>query len=254
MTSSELPTEEALGELYLYGIIRAGQELPESLVGVAATVPTVSAHGDLAVIVSGLAEGADFGTPTDLVAHSAVLDEVARATTVLPIRFGTVVTSTEELVEQVLEDPETLLGSLAALGGTMQYTLRVRYEQDVLLPEILHEDPGLARLQQEIGGTTEDETRDQRIALGEGIVAAFDARREADAQELLELFEPLARDLVQHDVGAADDVLSVAALVSRERAAPFEAAVEEAAEHRHPRMRVRLLGPQAPYDFVEGSV
>lgn len=253
MTSSELPAEEAPGELYLYGILRAGQELPEGLVGVAATVPRTSEHGDLAVIVSDLADGADFGTPADLVAHSAVLDEVAEATTVLPIRFGTVVPSTEDLHDQVLRDPEGLLASLQQLEGATQYTLRARYEQEVLLPEILREDPELARLQQEIAGTSEDETRHQRIALGEGIVAAFDARREPDAEALRAALEPLARDLVQHDVGSADDVLGIAVLVAREDAERFEAAVEEAAERHHPQVRLRLLGPQAPYDFVEGS-
>lgn len=248
-----MPAEEAPGELYLYGIIRAGQELPEGLVGVVATVPRAIEHGDLSVIVSDIADDADFGTPADLVAHSAVLDEVARATAVLPVRFGTVVPSMEDLVEGVLEDPDGLLGTLSRLEGATQYTVRARYEQDVLLPEILRDDPGLARLQQDIAGTSEHETRDQRIALGEGIVAAFDARREPDAQQLRETLEPLTRELVQHEEGSADDVLGVAVLVAREDAERFEAAVEEAAERHHPRMRIRLLGPQAPYDFVEGS-
>jgi hypothetical protein len=253
VTSSDTPVEETPGELYLYGIVRAGQELPEGLVGVVATVPRAVEHGDLAVIVSDIAEDADFGTPADLVAHSAVLDEVARATTVLPIRFGTVVPTTEDLVEQVLEDPDGLLSALSTLEGATQYTVRARYEQESLLPEILRDEPELARLQQQIAGTSEAETRNQRIALGEGIVAAFDARREPDAQQLRETLEPLARDVVEHEVGSADDVLGVAVLVAREDAERFEAAVEDAAERHHPRMRIRLLGPQAPYDFVEGS-
>lgn len=250
---SESAAEEAPGELYLYGIIRAGQELPEGLVGVVATIPQAVEHGDLAVVVSELPDGTDFGTPSDLVAHSAVLDEIARSTTVLPMRFGTVVPSAQDLLEEVLDDPEGLLGSLATLEGTAQYTVRARYEQDVLLPEILHEDAELTRLQQEIVGTTEDETRNQRIALGEGIVAGFDARREPEAQELREELAPLVRELVQHEDGQADAVLGLAVLVAREDAERFEAAVEKAAERRHPRMRIRLLGPQAPYDFVGSS-
>lgn len=253
MTMYESAAEEAPGEFYLYGIIRAGQELPEGLAGVVATVPQAIEHDDLAVVLSELPDGADFGTPADLVAHSAVLDQIARSTTVLPMRFGTVVPSVHSLSEEVLDDPEGLLASLEALEGTVQYTVRARYEQDVLLPEILHADPELARLQQEIAGTTEDETRNQRIALGEGIVAGFDARREPDAHELREELAALVRDLVQHEDGQADAVLGLAVLVAREDAERFEAAVEKAAERRHPRMRLRLLGPQAPYDFVGSS-
>jgi len=256
MSTSDLSTQhepDSGAGLYLYGIVRAGVALPDGLVGVVATVPRVHGIGDLAVVVSDFSDDADFGTPQDLIAHSAVLDEIARTTAVLPMRFGTLVPSEEALQNELLADPEGLLATLARLGGAVQYTLRVRYEQDVVLPEILREDPQLARLQQEIAGTTEDETRTQRIALGEAVVARLEALRGPDAQELYDALGPLVREIAEHDGGPADDVADVALLVSRDDAENFEAAVEEIAERHHLRMRYRLLGPQAPYDFVDGG-
>lgn len=240
-------------ELYLYGVVRAGAQLPEGLVGVVATIPHLLEDDELAAVVSELPEDADFGTPQDLVAHSAVLDTIAAVTTVLPMRFGTVLPSWQDLREEVLAEPAGLTDVLSQLDGAIQYTVRVQYDQDVVLPEILREDPRLIGLQQAIAGTTEDETRTERIALGEAVVAGFDSLRGPDAQELLQTLDPYVRDLAVHEGGQADDVLDVALLVGRPETDRFEEALEAAAKRDHPRMRYKLLGPQAPYDFVGGG-
>lgn len=256
MEPTELRTQDeaAPGDgLYVYGIARADAALPEGLVGVLAVQPHLQPHGELAAVVSELPEDADFGTPQDLVAHSAVLDAIVASAAVLPMRFGTVIPSVDDLERELLSEPADLVAALDGLDGAVQYTLRVRYDQDVVLPEIIRADPRLASLQEAIAGTTEDETRNQRIELGEGIVSHFDALRGPDEEALLEMLDPLVRDRAVHEAGQAGDVVDVALLVARTDQEDVEAAIERAAERDHPRLRYRLLGPQAPYDFVEGG-
>lgn len=253
-TSDHAPAEQAPGAgLYVYGIVRADARLPEGLVGVVTGSPRLYAHGELAAVASELPEDADFGTPQDLVAHSAVLDEIAQVAAVLPMRFGTVLPTVDTVGQELLAEPAGLLDALAELQGTVQYTLRVRYEQNEVLPEILQADPQLAQLQQEIAGTTEDQTRTQRIMLGEGIVGHFGSMREVDAPQVLDAVDPLVRDRVLHEPGQADVVADVALLVEHSAQEQLEAVIEETAERDHPRLKYRLLGPQAPYDFVEGG-
>ncbi|APX32361.1 hypothetical protein BH708_06085 [Brachybacterium sp. P6-10-X1] len=256
MEPTELRTQDeaAPGDgLYVYGIGRADASLPEGLVGVLAGRPRLQRRGDLAAVVSELPEDADFGTPQDLVAHSAVLDAIAESVAVLPMRFGTVVPSADDLDRELLAEPDDLVAALDGVDGAVQYTVRVRYDQDVVLPEIIRSDPRLAGLQEAIAGTTEDETRTQRIELGEGIVSHFDALRGPDAEALLEMLDPLVRDRSVHETSQAGDVVDVALLVARADQEDVEAAIEDAAERDHPRLRYRLLGPQAPYDFVGGG-
>ena len=253
-TSTHAPAEQGPGAgLYVYGIVRADARLPEGLVGVLTGSPRLYPHGELAAVASELPDDADFGTPQDLVAHSAVLDAIAEVAAVLPMRFGTVLPTADTVGQELLTEPAGLLDALADLEGSVQYTLRVRYEQSEVLPEILRADPRLAQLQQEIAGTTEDETRSQRIMLGEGIVGHFDSLRETDAPQVLDAVEPLIRDRVLHEPGQADVVADLALLVEHGATDQLEAVIEETAERDHPRLRYRLLGPQAPYDFVEGG-
>lgn len=248
---------EALAEeapLYVYGVVASGGDLPEELAGVSGSEPVLITSGDVAAVVSPLAEEADFGTPDDLVAHTAVLDGIAQERAVLPMRFGTVVPNRDALQEEVLAESRALQEQLDHVTGTAQYTLRVRYDRDTVIGDMLRSDPRLAELQEVIAGTTEEQTRDQRIELGEGIVKTFDQLRSPDAEETLDVIRPHTRDTASHDIGQADDVLSVAVLVAQESRADFERAVESQGEKHHPRMRFRLVGPQAPYDFVGGEL
>lgn len=240
--------------LYVYGVVASGVELPEGLGGVAGSEPVLITSGDVAAVVSPLAEEADFGTPEDLVAHTAVLDGIAEHAAVLPMRFGTVVPSRSALLEEVLAESSVLQQQLKGVTGAVQYTLRVRYDRETVIGDMLRTDPRLAQLREAIAGTTEEQTREQRIELGERIVKTFDGLRDPDAEEILGAVRPHTRDSVSHDIGQADDVVSVALLVAEDARTNFEQAVEGQGEKHHPRMRFRLLGPQAPYDFVGGEL
>lgn len=249
--SEPIPEETTL---YVYGVVSSGGDLPEGLDGVAGSQPVLIVSGDVAAVVSPLVEEADFGTPEDLVAHTAVLDGIAEHTAVLPMRFGTVVPDRDALQEEVLAESSALLQQLDRVTGAVQYTLRVRYDRDTVIGEMLRTDPRLAELREAISGTTEEQTRDQRIELGEKIVKSFDRLRDADAEEILDAVRPHTTDTASHDIGQADDVVNVALLVAEDARADFERAVEGQGEKHHPRMRFRLLGPQAPYDFVGGEL
>ena len=50
-----------------------------------------------------------------------------------------------------------------------------------------------------------------------------------------------------------DHLLELAVLVEDERIAEFEDGLEELAEAVHERIRLRLVGPVAPYDFAEAE-
>ena len=55
---------------------------------------------------------------------------------------------------------------------------------------------------------------------------------------------------MSNQLGAPEDVVNVAFLVERDRQEEFENAVEGVGEELVGRVRLRLLGPVAPYDFV----
>jgi hypothetical protein len=236
---------------YVYGLVGADAKLPDDLTGLgpSGTVSTI-AHGDVAAIVSDVPTDRPLGTRDDLLAHETVVDTVAASAAVLPMRFPAVVEADGVVDELLAPNHDRFVAALGELEGRVQYTLKGRYEQDVVLREVLEEHPEIRELQAEIRDLPEDATYHQRLRLGELVVGALEERRDAEAARLAQRLQAYAVGVTEHHPGQPDDVVNTAFLVERERTQEFEDAVEGLGEELHGRVRLRLLGPLAPYDFV----
>lgn len=240
-------------DTYVYGLLAARDSaLPASLTGVGGRDVEVTTLGGCTALVS---EGVDreaFGLPADLLAHSHVLDEVARTRTVVPVAFGTFVArdAGPGSLDRLRDAFDAAVGRV---DGAVQLTLTVRYREDVALAELVREDPRIARLREETAGTPESASRSAKLRLGELVVHGLDRKAEADAARILDGLRPLARETVVRERRQADEVLELAALVDRDAAESFEAACDRLAGAFAGRATFRLLGPQAPYDFVGGT-
>lgn len=241
--------------VYVYGIVPADIALPNNVVGIEGKdVIVLDADDAVAALVTDMESGDEYGTPDGLLAHSTVLDTIASTSAVLPMTFGTVLPSREDLVERVLAPrSEDLSRALAEIDGAVQFTVRARYIRDAALSTMVEENPEIARLRDRIAGTTEDETRPERIRLGELIVNTFDRMRPGHMQRIVDAVSPYARGVSSRDLGGADDVVDLALLIPKDQQLGFEDALEDVARELHEGINVRLIGPQAPYDFVKGE-
>jgi hypothetical protein len=236
---------------YVYGLIGADTPVPDDIKGLGPSgrVSTI-VHGKVAALVSDVPADRPLGTRDDLLAHESVVDTMAASAAILPMRFPAVVEE-EGVVEELLAPHhDQFVAALGELEGRVQFTLKGRFDQDVVLQEVLEEDPEIRQLQEEVRDLPEDATYQQRIRLGELVVRGLEDRRVEEEPQLLERLQPYAVSIVAHDPAQPDDVVNAAFLVERERQQEFEDAVEELGADLHPRIRLRLLGPLAPYDFV----
>ena len=238
-------------QLYVYGIIPAEVQIPDELIGVAEAAVEVSTSGALSAVVTNLEPDDEVGTPDNLLAHSTVLDTIAARIPILPMTFGTIVPSETELHDTVLDaNEDEYREALDRLDGTVQYTVRARYIRDLVLTDLVEDDPEVAHLREVIADTTEDETREERIQLGELVVGAFDRIRPEHTQQIIDAVSPTVEDFREHEGGQIEDVVELAVLVTQDRVSDFETALETVAAQLHARIHFQLLGPQAPYDFV----
>ena len=242
---------EAEQPTYVYGLIKADTELPDGLAGLGPSgrVSTV-AFGRVAAIVSDVPTDRPLGVRGDLVAHEMVLDAVAARDAVVPMRFPAVVEERAVVDELLAPNEEHFVTLLENLEGRSQFTLAGRYEQDAVLREVLESDEEIRSLREKVRELPEDASYYDRVRLGELIVGALEQRREVEGAGIIERLEPFARATVANQLGAPEDVVNAAFLVERERQEEFENAVEGVGEELAGRVRLRLLGPVAPYDFT----
>ncbi|WP_028936465.1 GvpL/GvpF family gas vesicle protein [Pseudonocardia spinosispora] len=236
---------------YVYGLVAADTVVPEGLSGLGPSerVSTVT-HGQVAAIVSDVPIDRPLGTRDDLIAHETVVDAVARSAAVLPMRFPAVVEDHGIVEELLAPNHDHFLQVLTALEGRVQFTLKGRYEQDTVLRELLRDNTEIRELRDQVGELPEDASYYDRVRLGELIVAELERRRDDEAAGILDRLEPTVVDLAARHPATPEDVINVAFLVERAHQQRFEDSVEDLGRDLDGRVRFRLLGPLAPYDFV----
>ena len=121
-----------------------------------------------------------------------------------------------------------------------------------MLAEVVPPDPEVAALRERTRDLPEDAAYGERVRLGELVARAVEVKRAEDAAAVLDAVPPHAVAATSCGaVAGLDHVLDVALLVDDDRRAAFEDTLEQLAEAVHERIRLRLVGPVAPYDFVD---
>jgi hypothetical protein len=141
-------------------------------------------------------------------------------------------------------------GVLDQLTGGREFAVVGAYVEDVVIREVLREDPEAARLRERIRELPEDAAYYDRIRLGELIVKALDEKRQVDNEEMMDALEPYASAVAPRSPAGEDVAADAAFLVTEQDLSDFEAAVDELGERWAGRIRLRMVGPLAPYDFV----
>ncbi|WP_230330178.1 GvpL/GvpF family gas vesicle protein, partial [Nocardia aurantiaca] len=239
--------------VYVYGIVPADVEAQPHATGVGDPPGevTVVRHGEIAALVSTLDPDRPLGTPTDLRAHEELLDGSAAVTPVLPLRFGAVMTDTDAVESELLAaNEDQFRAALDELEGRVQFVIRGRYIEDMILRELLDENPEAARLGDEIRGKPEDLTRDARIMLGEMINQAIEAKRAQDTHKVVSELEKLDALINQREPTHEEDAVHLAALIESAREQELEDTVRRLVADWDGRVELDLLGPMAAYDFV----
>jgi hypothetical protein len=238
--------------LFLYGIVPSDVEPTPDAEGVGSPPGEVTAirQGDLAVLVSEVGLEERIGRPADLTAYQRLLDATAAIAPVLPVRFGTVVTG-EDAVDDLLDaHHDRFAAALAELEDHVQYAVHGRFDEEEFIGGFLAQNPPAAALADQVRGRSEVECRDERIRLGEMIAQAVELRREAENRDLIDAVGRYAVANAARPPSHELDAVNVAFLVGTDDEAEFIRAVEDFADRRRDLIRMRLLGPLAPYDFV----
>ncbi len=211
-------------------------------------------HGDLAALVSDVERG-PLMAARELRAHWRVLEEVAARTTVLPVRFGTVLDDDAAVVARFLAPRhDRLAAQLAELSGKVQVTVKAFYEEERLMRGVVDASPAVAQLRERVRGRPEAATYYDRIKLGELVAGEVEHARERDGALVLGRLEPLAVAVRREPTTTPDGAVNAAFLVERARVDEFSEAVAGLTKEVEGRMRLRYVGPLPPYSFTEGEV
>jgi hypothetical protein len=235
--------------VFLYGVVPSDVEPTADAHGVGSSPGPVRAirQDDLAALVSDVSLDEPIGRPDDLTAYQRLLDETVAVAPVVPVRFGTVMTAADGVEDWLTDQHGEIAEALDEVEGRVQYTVRGRFDEQAFIGAVLADDPAAAELADRVRKT---QSQPDRIHLGEMIAHAVEARQQAESRELVAAVSEHAVASAPLPASHELDAVNVAWLVQTDEEEAFIQAVEDFAEKRRDLVHMRLLGPQAPYDFV----
>lgn len=239
---------------YVYGVVPAATRLPKRLRGLDDLPVELVEYDDIAAAVSSVATDRPPGRRAELLAHSSVVDRLAELGAIVPAQFGSVMADRDSVLTDLLgAGHEHFVDLLHRLTGCRQLNLRASYVEDQVLAEVVRDRPDIAELRRRTRHLAPGSLHPDLVRLGELVAAAMEDKRAVDAAQVLAVVEPRIRDRAVRAGRGVDHVLDVALLVADDQLAALEADLEDLAEGVHERIRLRLAGPTAAYDFVGES-
>lgn len=190
-----------------------------------------------------------------LMAHHHVLEAAMSLGDILPVSYGTVAETDDDIVSGLLvPQQEQLLANLEFVRGRVELALRVMWDQDRLFEEIVAESPEIREIRDAIAGLPDEQGFNERIRLGQLTSQAIQDKREFERNQILQVLEPLSVEVQVKPDNSDLLVLNGSFLVEREHEEAFDEAVQQIAAPREDRMIFRYLGPLPPANFVAVNV
>jgi hypothetical protein len=246
------PTAGAERAVYVYGVIRrtAPGGLTGSGVGSRPAPLRLVEGRTLSAVVSDVPPTWRAAGRADVERHDRVLAELMDRETVVPMRFGIVMASDDDVRDRLLErHAGTLAALLERLDGRVQMSVKAYYLEEALLREVLRRHPELKRRSDALEGLPLAASQPERIALGRDVAAAVEEQRALDERTLAEPLAAVADDIRVEPPVSDRQVAAIQLLVGADERPRLDAAVRRLADEHGSRFGLRYVGPLPPYSF-----
>jgi len=237
---------------YVYGVIesRAPVMFGKSSIGSGTEDVYTVQYGDIAAVVSRTPVFIFDPTRDNALAHEHVIESVMKNYTIIPMSFGTVFRTDDDIREVLKSIYASLKDVLKQMMGKLEFGLKVTWDRDRIIEELQRGHEEIHRFHQELTRKHLQSTYFARMQLGRMIDKAL---AELAASYVREIYDGLRSVCVaSRDNKPIGDkmIMNAAFLIHKERETEFDAAVNRVAQKFGDRLNFKYTGPWPPYNFV----
>ena len=235
---------------YVYCIIEAPDPLRFGPIGIGANPSDVyTVHfKELAAVVSDAPLEVLDSTREHVLAHERVNETVMREHTVIPMSFGTIFKTREDIVELLRSAAEAFGDVLNKMQNKLEFGLKVLWDREQVIREVEYEDEDISKLKKEISGQT-GPTYFARMQYGRLVDAALQVRSERYVAAIFDQLRDVSvASRINKPIGDKM-IMNAAFLISRDQESAFDAKVKSIAG-QFDKLTFKYTGPWPPYNFV----
>jgi Gas vesicle synthesis protein GvpL/GvpF len=237
---------------YVYGVIEARDPLSFGKIGIGGIGENVyTVHqGDVAAVVSKTPVFIFDPTRENALAHEHVIETVMKANTIIPMSFGTVFRTDDDIREVLKSIYPSLKDVLKQMANKLEFGLKVTWDRDRIVEELKRENEEIHRFQHELTRKHLQSTYFARMQLGRMIDKALAERAAEVVREIYDGLRAVCVASRDNKVIGDKMIMNAAFLVQRDRAGIFDRKVQEIAQRYEGKLSFRYTGPWPPWNFV----
>ena len=235
---------------YVYCIIQSTKPLSFGAIGIGSELMDVYTIGyqDIAAVVSDTPLEVYDPTRENVLAHEGVNERVMHDYTVIPMSFGTVFKTADDIVELLRSAYPAFRDVLQKMENKFEFGLKVLWDPDQIIQVVEKEDENLRRLREEIL-KQRGSTYFARMQYGRLVDSLLEERSVYYVHQIFDgLRSASVASRANKPIGERM-IMNAAFLVSRDKEEEYDAAVK-AIGSRYPHLTFKYTGPWPPYNFV----
>jgi hypothetical protein len=243
------PVEEGK---YVYCIIKCLSVRDFGLIGIgegSRRVYTVH-HEGLAAVVSDTPIRIYDPTRENVLAHEFVNETVMREFTVIPMSFGTLFRTEDDIVELLRSAYQAFDDVLEKMKDKIEFGLKVLWDRERVVRRLQEQNEEIRRLRDEINRNPQSSTYFARMQLDRLVEAALEDAGNQYVRDIHDSLKPAAVASRSSKPIGDRMIMNTAFLVERDREGSFDEAVKEISLRYESLLTFKYTGPWPPYNLV----
>jgi len=240
---------------YIYCITETKQERNFGPIGIGRKADEVLTIGydDLSMVVSNYPITKITANRENMLVHQKVIEEVMKEfDSVLPVRFGTIASSADEIRNLLDRRYREFKSALTDMDHKVELGVKgIWKNMDVIFNEIVEENREIKSLKQKIArGDTSGNNTQVKIEAGKMVEQALQKRKEQEAEKIVDALRRTAFDHKLNKTIGDEMFINAAFLVSKGREKEFDNIMDDLSDEYQDRMKFMYAGPLPAFNFV----
>ncbi|MCX6000138.1 MAG: GvpL/GvpF family gas vesicle protein [Chloroflexi bacterium] len=236
---------------YLYCIIGSSEARNFGPIGIGGRgdpVTTISFNDLSGVVSNALTKKYAISRENTLAHEKAIEKAMSEGYTVLPVRFGTIAGSAQEIRDVLRKRHREFSDLIRDMDNKVELGLKaVWLDMEAMFAEIVEERADIRALRD---GSGHSANRANLIRVGDMVKQALESKKDREAGAILKPLTKIATDSKLNRTFGDNMFLNAAFLVDRRREKSFDDEIEALRSKYAGRARITYVGPAPPFNFV----
>jgi len=239
---------------YIYCITEISQERNFGPIGIGERGDEVLTIGydDLSMVVSSCPMATVSANSENILSHQKVIEKVMNEfDSVLPVRFGTVASSADEVRNLLDRRYREFKSILTEMDHKVELGVKGMWRNMIaVFDEVVQDNKDVKALKRRIADNPTGNNTQAKIEIGKMVECALQSKKEQEAQTVVDALRRTAFDHKLNKTAGDEMFMNAAFLVSKGREKEFDNIMDDLSDEYEDRAEFAYTGPLPAFNFV----